>query len=96
MSDKPENFLTCFIKHLQAFHNNSYNSDISKHLLENQHPIDTIKKIMEILYATGKVSHFNTVKKYYSHVETLNNNYLNDQNTIEQNALFSTLFQLYH
>jgi len=54
MSDKLENFSTCFIKHLQPFHNNSYNSNFSKHLLENQHPIDTIDKIVEILYMTRK------------------------------------------
>jgi hypothetical protein len=54
MLDKPENFSTCFIEHLQPFHNNSYNSNFLKHLLENQHPIDTIDKIVEILYTTGK------------------------------------------
>jgi hypothetical protein len=65
MSDKLENFSTWFVKHLQGFHSNSYNSNFSKHLLANQHPIETIKKIMEILYMTGKGTHLNIVKKYY-------------------------------
>jgi hypothetical protein len=68
MSDKPENFSTCFIEHLQPFHNNNCNSNFSKHLLENQHPIDTIDKIMEILYTTRKGTQLNTVKTYYIYV----------------------------
>jgi hypothetical protein len=65
MLDKPENFSTCFIEHL-PFHNNSYNSNFSKHLLENQHPIDTIDKIVEIPYMTGKGTQLNTVKNITS------------------------------
>jgi hypothetical protein len=41
------------MKHLQPFHNKT-NSYFLKHLLENQHPIDTIDKIVEFLYMTGK------------------------------------------
>jgi len=53
MSDKLENFSTFFVEHLQPFHNKT-NSNFLKHLLENQQPIDTIDKIVEILYTTGK------------------------------------------
>jgi len=80
MSDKLENFSTCFMEHLQPFHNKTCNSNFSKHLLENQHPIDTINKIMEILYKTRKGAQLSTVKKYYIYViNTFGASYLNTQ-----------------
>ena len=39
-----------------------------ENLLENQHPMDTIDKITEILYTTVKDTQLNTVKKYYIYV----------------------------
>ena len=41
MSDKLGENLTRFTEHLPGFHN-SYNSNFSKHLLENQHSKETI------------------------------------------------------
>jgi len=80
MLDKLENFSTCFIEHLQPFHNKTCNSNFSKHLLENQHPIDTTDKSMEILNTTGKGTQLNTVKKYYVCViNTFAASYLNTQ-----------------
>jgi hypothetical protein len=66
-------FLTPCNEHLQAFCNNKYESNFPKHLLENQHPIDTIDNTMEILYTTGKGSHLNTTEKYCIYKETKNN-----------------------
>jgi len=97
MSDKLGEDLTLFTEYLRAFHKKSYNSKFSKHLLENQHFIDTIDKIMEIFYTAGKCLHLGTVEKYYILGETLYNNQPNDQNTIEQNAIFGIiLFQVDH
>jgi hypothetical protein len=87
-------FLTQFNEHLQALHNNNYNCNSSKHLLQNQHPFGTIDNTMEILHTTGKGSHLNTTEKHYIYEETKNNNHLNDQNTLEHNAIFRALSQL--
>jgi hypothetical protein len=51
---------------------------------------------MEILYPAGKCVNLSTVEKYYILGETFYNNQPNDQNTIEQNAIFGILFQLDH
>lgn len=86
--------MTPFNEHQQAFSNNRDSSDFSKHVLENQHPIDTIDKIMESLYTIRNRSDLNTVEKYFICRETININQDSDQNTMEQNAIFSTVFQL--
>jgi len=52
--------------------------------------------MIEMLYTAGKYLYLSTVKKYYILGETLYNNQPNDQNTIEQNTIFSILFQLDH
>ena len=41
----------------------------------------------------GKVLHHKTIEKYYLYDETRNNNQLNDENTLEPNAIFRVLFQ---
>jgi hypothetical protein len=48
--------LAWFNDNLQAVCNNNSISNFSKHLLENQHPVDTTDNYMEILYTPGKIS----------------------------------------
>jgi hypothetical protein len=48
-----------------------------------------------ILCTTGKCSYVNTFEKYYIFGERLKYQ-IKDQNTMEQNAIFNTLFQLDH
>jgi hypothetical protein len=82
-------FFTHFNVYLQTFHNDNYNSNFSKHLLENHHPIDTTDNIIEMLYTMVQILQI----EEYIYEETRKNNQLNDQTTTEPNAIFRALFQ---
>jgi hypothetical protein len=49
---------------------------------------------MEIFYTRRQGLRLSTVEKYYIYGGTVNGNELSDQDTMEQNAVFNTLFHL--
>lgn len=53
-----------------------------------------VDKIMEIFYTRRQGLRLSTVEKYYIYGGTVNGNELSDQDTMEQNAVFNTLFHL--
>jgi hypothetical protein len=64
MSDKLEETFDSFHRTFQDLHNNNHNLNFSKHLQENQHSIDTIDKIMEILYTAVQSKSITFKKKH--------------------------------
>jgi hypothetical protein len=50
---------------------------------------------MTPIHFISKGKHMNTVEKFHIFVETKRNNQINDKNTVQPNAIFETLDQLY-
>jgi hypothetical protein len=56
-----------------------------KHLLEENHPVDSTEKTMSILHFTKKGRMLNTVEKLYIYKETNTGNQLNDKSAVTPN-----------
>jgi hypothetical protein len=92
VTEKMEGFLTQFYEHLQAFRKNNFNSDISKHLLQNQHPFRTTDIYHRNLIHNSKTLISQQNAKYYM-FEEAKNNQRNYQNTFKHNAISRALYQ---
>ena len=68
---------------------NNCTSNFSKHISENEHPINTTDNNIEILYIQDKVN-ISTQQKNITSMKKQNT--INDQNTFEPNAIFRAFF----
>ena len=59
--------------------------------LENQHHIDSVDNIMDILHITNKGKVMDTIEKFYIYGETKLNNQINDKITVKPNVIFENL-----
>jgi hypothetical protein len=74
--------------HYFKYHNTS---NFATHLLENSHSTGPIDDIMEILHITRKSRIMDKLEKFHIHIETRNDNQINDKNTIKPNAIFDAI-----
>jgi hypothetical protein len=77
-SDRPI-FYTRYEEHAQDYRKNYKKSQFAKHLLEENHPLNSTEKTMSILHSTKKGKMLNTAKKFYIYKETNRGNQLNDK-----------------
>jgi len=66
-------------------------SKFAQHLIENQHSIDSIDNVMDIIHITNKGKMLDTIEKFYIYRETKLNNQINDKLTVKPNVIFETL-----
>jgi hypothetical protein len=85
------NFAIRFNKHKHAFKTNSHTSKFAQHLVEHNHPFGTIQNTMQILRRHKKGPHLNTLIRFHIYAEYVNNNHINDNQTIFPNRLFDVL-----
>jgi len=64
--------------------------------MEDAHSFGPMNKIMEIVHCHRKGAHLNTIEQSHIHAESVNNNNLNDPQTIHPNAIFDTLIKTDH
>jgi len=84
-------FKTRYQEHYRDYKHGSMKSKFVQHLLENQHHIDSIDNIMDILRITNKGKMMDTIEKFYIYRETMLNNQINDKLTVKPNVIFETL-----
>jgi len=77
----------------RAFKNNSHSSKYAKHLIEQNHALDSIQNTMQVLQYQNKGAHLNTYECFHIYAEYIKENHLNDEHTIFQNKLFDTLLK---
>jgi len=65
-------------------------SKFAQHLLENQHHIDSIDNIVDILHINNKEK-MDTIEKFYIYRETKLNSQINDKLTVKAKVIFETL-----
>ena len=85
------NFTLRFNEHRQAFRTNSHTSKFAQNLIEHNHPFGTIQNTMQILRRHKKGPHLNTLERFYIYAEYVNNNHINDSQTVFPNRLFDVL-----
>jgi hypothetical protein len=78
-------------EHFRDFKYNNNKSRFAAHLLENSHSIGPIDDIMKTVHVTKKGRTMDTLERFHIHVETRNNNQINDKNTIKPNAIFEAI-----
>jgi hypothetical protein len=63
------------------------------HLLENQHSIESIDKIMDIIHIIKKGKMMDTIEKFYIYIyrKTKLNNQIDDKLTVKPNVIFETV-----
>ena len=84
------NFTIRFQEHINAFKNNSHLSKYAKHLIEQNHTLDSIQNMMQVLQYQNKGPHLNTYERFHIYAECIKENHLNDEHTIFLNKLFDT------
>jgi hypothetical protein len=77
----------------QDFRQNNKKSYFAKHLLENNHPLHSTEKTMDILHTTYKGRMLAVIEKFYIYKETASNNQLNDKLTVTPNIIFDTILR---
>jgi hypothetical protein len=88
-------FSTHYKEHRRHYSLGHYDSKFAEHLLKHRHSFGPIESIMTPIHFISKGKHMNTVEKFHIFVETKRNNQINDKNTVQPNAIFETLDQLY-
>jgi ferritin-like metal-binding protein YciE len=68
-------------------------SKFAQHLTENQHSIDSIDNVKDIIHITNKRRMMDTIEKFYIYRETKHNNQINDMLTIKSNVIFEIIVQ---
>jgi hypothetical protein len=63
------NFTIRFQEHINAFKNNSHSSKYAKHLIEQNHTLDSIQNTMQVLQYQNKVAHLNTYERFHIYAE---------------------------
>jgi hypothetical protein len=86
-------FTVSFNEHKHAFRTNSHTSKFAQHLTEHNHSFGTIHKTTQILRHHRKGSHLNTFERFHIYAEYINNNHINDNQTIFPNKLFDILLK---
>jgi hypothetical protein len=87
------NFQIRFNEHKHTFKTNSHTSRFAQHLIEHNHPFGNIRNTMQILRRHRKGPHLNTLKKFHIYAEYINNNHINDNQTIFPNKIFDVLLK---
>jgi len=72
-----------------AFKNNSHLSKYVRHLIEQNHTLDSIQNTVQVLQYQNKGAHLNTYERFHIYAEYINKNHLNDEHTIFPNKLFN-------
>jgi hypothetical protein len=80
-------------EHVQDFRQNNKNPCFAKHLWENNHSLDPIEEIIDILHTTYKGRMLNVVEKFCMYKETGSNNPINDKLTVTPNIIFDTILR---
>ena len=93
MGQTGRSFTTRFQEHKNAFKNNSHSSKYAKHLIEQNHILDSIQNTMQVLQYQNKGAHLNTYERFHIYMEYINKNHLNNEHTIFPNKLFDTLLK---
>jgi len=65
-------------------------SKFAQHL-DNQHSIDSVANIMDIIHIISKGKMMDTIEKFYIYQETKLNNQIIDKPTVKPNIIFETL-----
>ena len=86
-------FRSRFSEHFRDFKHTNYKSKFAQHLLENDHSIDPLDDIMEVLHTASKGKLMDTLEKFHIYKITLENMQINDKNTSKPNAIFDTLIR---
>jgi len=86
-------FQVRFNEDKNAFKTNSHTSNFAKHLNELAHSFGSIHTTMQILQRQNKGSHLNTIERFYTYAEYLNNNHLKDEHTIFPNIILEALLK---
>jgi hypothetical protein len=86
-------FRTRFKEHEQDYRHNSGKSLYGKHLVDYNHPLQSIDSSMHILRTAENGRLLNVIEKFYFHTETTANNQLNDRMTAEYNILFDVILR---
>jgi hypothetical protein len=76
-----------FQEDINVFKNNSHSSKYAKHLIEQNHTLDSIQNMMQVLQYQNKETHLNTYKRFHIYAEYISENHLNDEHTIFPNKL---------
>ena len=83
-------FKTRYQEHYRDYKHGSMKSKFAQHLLENQHHIDSIDNIVDILHINNKEK-MDTIEKFYIYRETKLNSQINDKLTVKAKVIFETL-----
>jgi hypothetical protein len=78
-------------EHLRDYKYNTNKSKFAQNLTERKHSFGPIEDVMSVLYKTEKGKMMNTMENYYIYKETINNNQINDKNTVKPNIIFETI-----
>jgi hypothetical protein len=81
-------FSTWFYEHKLAFRSNYHLSKFAQHLVEQRHSFGPIQDTMQVLKFQNKGAHLNTIERFHIYSEYLNDNHLNDEQTIFPKRLF--------
>ena len=63
------------------------------HILEQSHTFGPIQQTMQILQFQDKISHLNTIERFFIYAEFLKNTHLNDEHSISPNKIFDALLK---
>ena len=80
-------------EHYRNYRYGNMKSKFAQHLIENQHSIDSIDNVMDIIHITNKGKMLDTIEKFYIYRETKLNNQINDKLTVKPNVIFETLIR---
>ena len=85
-------FKVRFQEHLRDYKHENNRSKFAQHLLENKHGMGPMENIMHLTHVTNKGKMLDTLEKFYIYRETEANNQINDKLTVQENAVFETIF----
>jgi hypothetical protein len=87
------NFTIRFREHINAFKNNNHSSKYARHLIEQNHTLDSIQNTMQVLQYQNKGAHLDPYERFHIYTEYVKENHLNDEHAIFPNKLFDTLLK---
>jgi hypothetical protein len=70
-TDRP--FMVKLKQHIRDYIYANNKSNFPKHLLEKQHPLNSMENSTKMLHTTSKGRMLNTIEKFYIYKETKNN-----------------------